>query len=574
MSEKKSQLNELKIQSLGVIESATIEFGPGLNVLTGETGAGKTMVLTALALICGGKSDSDLVRTGAQRLTASARFHVAASENFTALLGEFDTELEDGELLINRGVTLDGKSRAALGGTSATAANLSAITEELIAIHGQSANAKLNKSTKQRELVDRFGGKDILESLARYQEKYLEVKNLARQVNDLKLALKERDKELETLKEFADAINKVKPLSGELTEIENEISRLDSVEDIRIGAASAEEFLNGDEQNLLTQLITARKNLEGIKGKDAALDEITEKYAEILLDLQDVASDLSRYMSALDADPRRLEFLQERKASMNSLIKKFGKGSDRTAAYEDLVIEATNISRQIKDLQGGDSRVAELEAERDKSFAQLKAIASQLSQQREKVALKLSTAVTDEIHELSMPHATFKVRLTSGATDKFADFSEYGIDDVEMVFSSHGDGPLLPIAKAASGGELSRLMLGIEVVIAGSDPVGTYVFDEVDAGVGGKAAIEVGRRLAKLARQTQVIVVTHLAQVAAWADHHFVVAKNESGAVTESSVLSVSDVDREREIARMLSGQESSEIAQQHAKELLAQIRG
>ena len=259
---------------------------------------------------------------------------------------------------------------------------------------------------------------------------------------------------------------------------------------------------------------------------------------------------------------------------MNSLIKKFGKGSDRIAAYEDLVIEATNISRQIKDLQGGDSRVAELEAERDKSFAQLKAIASQLSQQREKVALKLSTAVTDEIHELSMPHATFKVHVRSGATEKFSDFTEYGIDDVEMVFSSHGDGPLLPIAKAASGGELSRLMLGIEVVIAGSDPVGTYVFDEVDAGVGGKAAIEVGRRLAKLARQTQVIVVTHLAQVAAWADHHFVVAKNESGAVTESSVLSVSDVDREREIARMLSGQESSEIAQQHAKELLAQIRG
>ena len=309
--------------------SDLIEFGPGLNVLTGETGAGKTMVLTALALICGGKSDSDLVRTGAQRLTASARFHVAASENFTTLLGEFDTELEDGELLINRGVTLDGKSRAALGGTSATAANLSAITEELIAIHGQSANAKLNKSTKQRELVDRFGGKDILESLARYQEKYLEVKNLARQVNDLKLALKERDKELETLKEFADAINKVKPLSGELTEIENEISRLDSVEDIRIGAASAEELLNGDEQNLLALLITARKNLEGIKGKDAALDEITEKYAEILLDLQDVASDLSRYMRALDADPRRLEFLQERKAAMNSLIKKFGKGRDR-----------------------------------------------------------------------------------------------------------------------------------------------------------------------------------------------------------------------------------------------------
>ena len=574
MSEKKSQLNELKIQSLGVIESATIEFGPGLNVLTGETGAGKTMVLTALSLICGGKSDSDLVRTGAQRLTASARFQIAASENLTALLGELDTELEEDELLINRGITLDGKSRASLGGTSATAANLSAITEELIAIHGQSANAKLNKSTKQRELLDRFGGKEIFESLNRYQEKYLDVKNLARQVNDLKLALKERDKELETLKEFADAINKVKPLPGELIDIENEISRLDSVEDIRLGAASAEELLNGDEQNLLTQLTAARKNLEGIKGKDAALDDITDKYAEILLDLQDVASDLSRYMSALDADPRRLEFLQERKAAMNSLIKKFGKGSDRIAAYEDLVNEATNIASQIKDLQGGDSRVAELEAERDKAFAQLKVIADQLSQQREKVALKLSSAVTEEIRELSMPHATFKVQVTNGEADKFSDFTEYGVDEVEMVFSSHSEGPLLPIAKAASGGELSRLMLGIEVVIAGSDPVGTYVFDEVDAGVGGKAAIEVGRRLAKLAQQTQVIVVTHLAQVAAWADHHFVVAKNESGSVTESSVLSVSDADREREIARMLSGQESSEIAQQHAKELLAQIRG
>ena len=573
MSEEKSQLNELKIQSLGVIESAAIEFGPGLNVLTGETGAGKTMVLTALSLICGGKSDSDLVRTGAQRLTASARFQTSTSEPLNNILKELDTELEDGELLITRGVTLDGKSRASLGGTAATAANLSTVTEELIAIHGQSANAKLNKSSKQRELLDRFGGNEISVHLTKYQNKYLDVKNLARQVHDLKLALKERDKELETLKEFADSINKVKPLPGELIDIENEISRLDSVEDIRIGAASAQELLSGDEQNVLTQLIAARKNLEGIKGKDAALDEIAEKFAENLLDLQDLASELSRYMSALDADPRRLEFLQERKAAMNSLIKKFGKGSDRMAAYENLITEAESISRHIKDLQGGDSRVAELEGERDKAFAELKRISKVLSQQREQVGEKLGSAVTKEIRELSMPQATFKVKIVVGEGERFSEFTEYGIDEIEMVFSSHSDGPLLPIAKAASGGELSRLMLGIEVVIAGSDPVGTYVFDEVDAGVGGKAAIEVGRRLAKLARETQVIVVTHLAQVAVWADHHFVVAKNESGSITESSVIRVADADREREIARMLSGQSESEIAQQHAKELLALIR-
>ena len=316
-----------------------------------------------------------------------------------------------------------------------------------------------------------------------------------------------------------------------------------------------------------------RKSLDQVNGKDKQLDAITERYTESLLNLQDISSDLSSYLSQLEADPNRFEKLQDRKASLNSLLKRYGKGSDKEAAFEQLLVDGKSAKERIADLSGGDQRVAELQKEADSLFKQLQEQGLALSQSRKINGEKLASQVTEEVRSLSMPNASFVIAQTVGDVKNSKSFTSHGIDEISILFSAHSGGTPLALSKVASGGELSRVMLALEVVIAEAEPVGTYIFDEVDAGVGGKAAIEVGRRLSKLSKSAQVIVITHLAQVAAWADNHLVVKKSENGLVTQSDVMEVSATERKIEIARMLSGQEDSQTAQEHAGELLAIVR-
>jgi DNA repair protein RecN (Recombination protein N) len=292
-----------------------------------------------------------------------------------------------------------------------------------------------------------------------------------------------------------------------------------------------------------------------------------------LLNLQDISSDLSSYLSQLEADPNRFEKLQDRKASLNSLLKRYGKGSDKEAAFEQLLIDGKSAKERIADLSGGDQRVAELQKEADSFFKQLQEQGLALSKLRKVNGEKLSSQVTDEVRSLSMPNASFVIEQTVGEVKNSKSFTSNGIDEISILFSAHSGGTPLALNKVASGGELSRVMLALEVVIAEAEPIGTYIFDEVDAGVGGKAAIEVGRRLSKLSKSAQVIVITHLAQVAAWADNHLVVKKSENGLVTQSDVMEVRATERKIEIARMLSGQEDSQTAQEHAGELLAIVK-
>jgi DNA repair protein RecN (Recombination protein N) len=316
-----------------------------------------------------------------------------------------------------------------------------------------------------------------------------------------------------------------------------------------------------------------RKSLDQVTGKDKQLDAITERYTESLLNLQDISSDLSSYLSQLEADPNRFEKLQDRKASLNSLLKRYGKGSDKEAAFEQLLIDGKSAKERIADLSGGDQRVAELQKEADSFFKQLQEQGLALSKLRKVNGEKLSSQVTDEVRSLSMPNASFVIEQTVGEVKNSKSFTSNGIDEISILFSAHSGGTPLALNKVASGGELSRVMLALEVVIAEAEPIGTYIFDEVDAGVGGKAAIEVGRRLSKLSKSAQVIVITHLAQVAAWADNHLVVKKSENGLVTQSDVMEVRATERKIEIARMLSGQEDSQTAQEHAGELLAIVK-
>ncbi len=563
----KSKLEEISIRGLGVIDSSNIEFHDGLTVLTGETGAGKTMVLTALGLVLGNKSDSDLVRLGAERATVTGRFSI--DKNLAQIIEENGGSVESDCAIITRTVSAQGKSRVLIGGALTSASFVADLGLQLVEIHQQSSSLRLTKANTVRELVDSFGRV----STDKYQELFSQFNELTRRVTELKAQLARRDSEIGELKAFAQAFAEVKPLPGEIELIENEISKLGSVEEINQILVNGLNNIENDEISAINSLLQTKKDLEKLRDKDLSLDLIIDKYVENTLNLQETMGDIASYLSKLEADPKRFDYLQNRKSAINSLIKKYGKGSDKTQAYDQLILEGQSAQMRIDDLSGGEERIGQIQKRLSELFNLMRNEAAQISKSREVAAEKLALAVTNEIRALSMPNGSLSIKLNSKDSSNPSNFQSYGLDELEILFCSHQGGKELPLNKVASGGELSRIMLGIEVVIADSQNIGSYIFDEVDAGVGGKAAIEIGRRLSQLAQKAQVIVITHLAQVAVWADHHLVVKKNESGSVTQSDVVAVSENERRVEIARMLSGQESSETAQQHAAELLQVVR-
>jgi len=557
-------LEEITIRSIGVIDQSSLEISKGLTVLTGETGAGKTMILTALNLILGGKADSALVRKGSERLVASGRFSIPQTSEhlFEEVL------VEDGELIVTRTVAADGKSKATTNGVSATASTLSAVGENLVEVHGQAANQNITKSSRQRELVDRFGKINLSDYQIALQS-YHEVKE---RIAALKKSIAQKDKELADLREFAQAFKKLSPTTDEYGEIDGEIARLSSVEEFRLATSQATAAIEDEEAGSLTSVGVARRALENARSKDPQLEAIYQQLSEGFFLLDDAQSALNSYQSKLEADPARLDFLHARKAEINTLIKKFGGSGTHEEELTDLSIRYRNSSDAIADLEGGDQRLLELEKQLTAHKKVLLSAAKSLSENRINAAAQLSQLVTAEIQQLSMPHASFvaKVETADYAAPKESEFTSQGCDEIAMFIQGHKDAPLVALAKGASGGEMSRVMLALEVVIATTHPIGTYVFDEVDAGVGGKAAIEVGKRLHQLAQHAQVIVVTHLPQVAAWADSHFVVTKNNDGTVSQSDVRMVTGEDRIEEIARMLAGLENSSSAREHATELLS----
>ena len=563
MSER-TFLEEITIRSIGVIDQSTLEISKGLTVLTGETGAGKTMILTALNLILGGKADSALVRKGSERLVASGRFTIPKASEY---LFE-DVLVEDGELILTRTVASDGKSKATTNGVSATASTLTTVGENLVEVHGQAANQNITKSSRQRELVDRFGQISLVD----YQSALGEYHELKDRISALKKSIAQKDKELSELREFANAFKKLNPSVNELVEIDGEIARLSSVEEFRLATAQAISAIEDEEAGSLTSLGVARRALEAARGKDPLLEGIYQQLSESFFLLDDAQSALNSYQSKLEADPVRLDFLHARKADINTLIKKFGGSGSHEQELTELALRYKNSADAIADLEGGDQRLQELEKQLSGHKKVLLSAAQSLSDSRAKAAVQLSKLVTAEIQQLSMPHASFVAQVDSAdyAAPKESDFAAHGCDDIAMFIQGHKDAPLVALAKGASGGEMSRVMLALEVVIATTHPIGTYVFDEVDAGVGGKAAIEVGKRLHQLAQHAQVIVVTHLPQVAAWADSHFVVTKNNDGTVSQSDVRMVAGEERIEEIARMLAGLENSSSAREHATELLS----
>jgi DNA repair protein RecN (Recombination protein N) len=570
----RSYLEEISIRNLGIIDTSSLELSRGLNVLTGETGAGKTMILTALSLLLGAKSDSALVRHGSERLVTSATFSIPTS--LSAQIEDLGGIVEDGSLILTRSVSSDGKSKATASGATVNASTLGEITEPLIAIHGQSANTQIVKSVRQRELLDLFAGGDLQSELAEYVEVFNTYNEMKAKLKALVTNASARDSQIADLELLAKQWASLKPTRNEFAAVEDEIRKLASVEDLRIAASGASSAIGEEESGVLTVLGQARKFLEAAKGKDQALDEIAGSVSESFYLIDDAHAALVSYLASLEADPSRLDYLQERKAALTAFVKKWGGAGSVDDEMAELAIRVKSAKEMIADLNGGQDRIAELESEIKVIKTKLLASAKKVSAARVSAGGKLSDEVSAEIAGLSMPHTRFYADVLSpnyeGAM-KESDFTITGCDEIVMSIQAHKDGPKVALGKGASGGEMSRIMLALEVVIAASAPVGTYIFDEVDAGVGGKAAIEVGRRLHALSQHAQVIVVTHLPQVAAWADRHFVVAKDSDGQIVQSGVSQLDEKARVSEIARMLAGLDESVSAQEHAAELLA-MRG
>ncbi|MBZ4486798.1 DNA repair protein RecN [Microbacterium sp. cx-55] len=561
-------IEEMRLRGLGVIADATLPVGPGFTAITGETGAGKTMVVTGLGLLLGQRADSGAVRSGTGGAAVDGVWIVAddgpVAERVRDAGGDLDP-VGDGraELMLGRTLSGEGRSRATVGGRSAPVGVLADLADLLVVVHGQSDQLRLKSAAAQRDALDRFGGAAISSALATYRAAYDALRAVSRELDGLVTSRDARAREAEELRVALAEIEAVDPQAGEDVALAQRAERLSNVEELRESAALAHAALSNEDEapDALTLVAEARRALERAAGSDETLQDLAGQAADIGYRLTDLATTIAGYLADLDeSGPAELAAVEERRSVLSVLVRAHGS----LDAARDL---ASSGGLRLAELEDDGTRVERLQAERDAAAAALDQAAAELTARRTAAAVRLGAAVTEELRALALPDARVDVLVSEGSE------TVAGRDDVAILLAPHPGAEPRPVSRGASGGELSRVMLAIEVVIAGTDPVPTFVFDEVDAGIGGAAAIEVGRRLARLAQNAQVIAVTHLAQVAAFANNHLSVVKAHDGSVTSSSVQRLEGADREAEMARLLSGLADSDAALTHARELLALAR-
>ncbi len=578
-------LEEMRIRGLGVIEDATLQFGPGLTVLTGETGAGKTMVVSGLTLLLGARADTGLVRAGTARASVEGRLALPPDAPVLARAVDAGAEVdEDGTLILARTVLPEGRSRAHVGGRSVPVGVLAQLCDPVLAVHGQSDQLALLRPAEQRAALDRFAGPAVGELRDRYRDRFTRWQECARALADRAGRVRELRAEADLLRRGLAEIGDVDPRPGEDDDLDAEAARLANADSLRVAAQTAREALTadpadgaGDGADATVLIAAARRALE--HAEDRELAALAGRLAEVDRLITDLAADLVVFLDGLDADPGRLAAIEERRAALRSLTRSYADPVTGTGGVAGVLAWADDAQRRLAELDPSDDALAALAADRDTARTEAADLAGRLSEARAAAGEKFAAAVTAELAGLAMPDARLQVQVRARPVEagaptltvqgQEATAGPDGVDEVTLLFLSHRGAPARPIQRAASGGELSRVMLAVEVVFADSDPVTTMVFDEVDAGVGGQAATEVGRRLAQLAASHQVIVVTHLPQVAAFADQHLVVDKDGSGTITRSGVRALAAGERTRELARMLAGLADSELGQAHAEELL-----
>ena len=567
-------IETISIENLGVIAQAELPLGPGLTALTGETGAGKTMVLTSLKLLLGSKADPAIVRAGTQRCVVEGAFALEEDAKCIQIAQEAGCEIEDDLLLASRVVPATGRSRAHLGGRAVPASVLGQVGSRLVSIHGQADQLRLRTAAAQRRALDAVGGSEH-EQLCRQYSSCYRAWNQARQ--DLETWREQalaREGEIAGLRHALEQLEALDPKPGEDQALAEEASRLENLDLLRSGAAQAANAISGDElnddvANVIALVSVARRSLENAADHDSRLASLMPRLNEVAALTSDLAMELTDYLADLDADPDRLAWVHERREQLRRGCLEIGGLGQVFANVDELLAFGQHSAARLAQLDGPLDREAELAAEVERTGKELKTVAKRLSQARTKLAKLLSQQVSAELEGLMMRGAKLQVRL-----DPLEQPGPTGMEEVELLLRAHPGAAALPLEKGASGGELSRIMLALEVVLAQHTATKrhTFVFDEIDAGVGGRAAVEIGRRLAALARHHQVIVVTHLAQVAAWAQTQLVVVKQVGQASNEATTTAVETVEgpeRVRELARMLSGQSDSQTALRHAEELL-----
>ena len=578
-------LEELRIRGLGVIDDATLPLGPGLTVVTGETGAGKTMVVSGLLLLFGARADAARVRAGADQAAVDGRLEIDSAAPAAQRVRDAGGDLDDGpgdraELVLRRTVSGAGRSRAYVGGAPTPVAVLGELAEHLLAVHGQSDQLRLARPAEQRAALDRYAGID----LTQFGSIYEAWRRAATELDERRAHIGELRREADLLGHGLAEIEAAAPLPGEDADLAAAAARLAHADALRLAARQAHDALLGDADDPLAEaadvaalLGTARRALDQLAGADPDLDQLTGRLRELASLAAELGADFGAYEAALDADPQRLEQIEARRAVLTALVRKYGDGPDADLAA--VSAWAAQAVRRLADIDVSDEALGALAARRDELGSEVDRLAAELTARRTEAAEALGAAITTELAGLAMPHATCTITVSPRTA-----IGPEGGDEIEILLQPQPDAPALPLARGASGGELSRIMLAIELCLAGTAPVPTMVFDEVDAGVGGRAALEVGRRLARLAHgrgRPQVIAVTHLAQVAAFADTHIVVDKRSSrsggsgagAAVVASDVRVVAGDERRTELARMLAGTDSR-TALDHAAELLADAAG
>jgi DNA repair protein RecN (Recombination protein N) len=550
-------LDELHIRDIGVIQDVTLRLGPGLNVLTGETGAGKTIIVSALELLRGARASGPQVREGAAAAVAEARLHPVPPA-----AGSW---LDDGddELVVARELSVSdggGRSRARIGGRLAPVSALRELTDGLIELHGQQDSTRLATPAAQRDLLDRFGGEAVAVALATYRGAWRATTRARRDLDELRATNRERVRERDRLRFELDEIAAVDPAPGEEVRLDAELRRLEHAEALLLAARQAADRLTGD-AGARDALGAAVAELRAVDGVDAELDELHERLERVATEAQDLGLELAGYADGVALDPAGLDQLRTRRAAIAQLIRKYGADASEVVAYAD------EARARVARLTADDEREEALAGQLATLQARLGEAAVALRTARTAAGARLAAVVDEHLDELAMPGAHLQVRCAEVAP------GPDGADRVELLLAANPGEPALELGRFASGGERSRIALALRLALADADDTPVLVFDEIDAGIGGAVARAVGAKLAALARGRQVLCVTHSPQLAAHADAHFVVTKRAEGGRTRSSVRRLGDDERVGELSRMLSGSADSAAATRHADELLATAR-
>jgi DNA repair protein RecN (Recombination protein N) len=530
------------------------------------------MVVDALTLLLGERADPGAVRAGRTAALVEGRLAVGGDGEVAAALAAAGVADEEGEVVVARQVLAEGRSRAQLQGRMATVAAIAEVVRPLVEVHGQHEFQRLLRPAVQRELLDRFAGDKVLALRDEFATGWRRLRAVERELAELAARARDRSREAELLRYQLEEIEAAGVRVGELDELDAEAERLTNAESLREAAVLAWQLLEGEEDaGAAIALGAAARTVSGPGRHDEALGELAERAAGLAAEVADLASSLRAYAEGVLADPERLDAVQSRIAQLRDLLRKYG---DDEAA---VLANAERSAARLAEIEGGAVRSEALEVEAATLRSRLAEVGGSLSARRAEAAAELAGAVQAELRDLAMPSAELRMLVEQDEDPAGLEVAgrrlaagEEGLDRVEIQLSANPGLPMRPLAKAASGGELSRVMLALRVVLAGVDRTPTLVFDEVDAGVGGRTAAAVGRRLAVLARHHQVLVVTHLPQIAAWADRHFVVEKRSDGAQTSTAVHTLDAGGRITELSRMLSGMEGSGLARAHAEELLA----